>query len=143
MTMRPVRTSSTIAVPSIPLAARSPRKAPTMSNSMAPIASTISGRAGSSAGTSRVSVIGGFRSVRLSMRQNRGGLGRAKRAAVVLHQLRHRSRRHVEHGLRVDAEQNGQGHERPERDYLAVVEVLDRGEARLGERTEYDLAIKP
>src|SRR5262245_40669255 len=139
-TMSPVRISKRIAAPSTMLVARSPRNAPTISSAMAPIASTISGRAGSSTGISAVSVIG---ALPRSMRQQGGGFRRAERAIVVVEQLRDRGRGHVEHRLGVDAEQDGQDHQRAERDDLAIVEILDPGEARLGQGAEHHLAIQP
>src|SRR6476619_5261616 len=123
----PVKNSSRIAAPSMLLVACSPRNAPTISSAMAPRASTISGRAGSRAGISSVSGIDGFR--------------RAERALVVLEQLRHRSRGEVEYRLRVDAEQDGQNDQRTQRDHLAIVEVLDQCQARLGQRAQDDLAV--
>src|SRR6476646_9216569 len=137
----PVKIISRIAAPSMLLVACSPRNAPTISSAMAPSASTISGKAGSRAGISSVSGIDGSRL--WSMRQQGGGFRRAERALVVLEQLRHRSRREVEYRLRVDAEQDGQNDQRTQRDHLAIVEVLDHGEARLGQRAQHHLAIQP
>src|ERR1700704_472074 len=139
--MAPVRINSRIAAPSILLVACSPRNAPTISSAMAPSASTISGRAGSRAGISSVSGIDGSRL--WSMRQQGGGLRRTERALVVLEQLRNRSRREVEHRLRVDAEQDGQDDQRTQGNDLAIVEVLDQSQAGLGQRAEDDLAVEP
>src|SRR5262245_20325602 len=141
-TITPATISSRMAAPSMPLIARSSRKAPTISSSMAPTASTISGSAGSSAGSSAVSVIGGFRGL-CSMDQQGGGFRGPQSAVVVLEQLGDRSRRHVQHRLGIDAEQDGQHDQRPERDDLAVVEILDRGQARLDQRAENDFAVEP
>src|SRR5262245_10196062 len=140
-TIKPATISSRMAAPSMPLIARSSRKEPTISSSMAPTASTISGRAGSSAGSSAVSVIGGFRGL-WSMDQQGGGFRGPQSAFVVLEQLGDGSRRHFQHRLGIDAEQDGQHDQRPQRDDLAVVEILDRGQARLDQRTENDLAVE-
>src|SRR6202008_5119587 len=140
-TMAPARSNIRTAPASTPLVARSPRNTPTISSSMAPMASTISGKAGSSVGIPTVSLIVGFEP--WSMRQEGGSLGRSDGALVILEKLRNRSRREFDHRLRVDAEQNRQGDQRTKRDDLAVVEVLDRSQARLGQRAEDDLAVKP
>src|SRR5262245_19055872 len=141
-TITPATISSRMAAPSMPLIARSSRKAPTISSSIAPTASTISGRAGSSAGSSTVSVIGGVRGL-CSRDQEGGGFRGPQSTFVVLEQLGDRSRRHFQHRLGIDAEQDGQRDQRPERDDLAVVEILDRGQARLDQRAENDLAVEP
>src|SRR5262245_65588352 len=96
-----------MAAPSMPLIARSSRKAPTISSSMAPSASTISGKAGSSAGSSAVSLIGGFRGLYSMDQQGRGFRG-PQSAFVVLEQLRDRSRRHFQHRHGIDADQDAQ-----------------------------------
>src|SRR5712691_11058064 len=71
------------------------------------------------------------------------GLGGAERPLIVVDELGYGRRRHVEHWLRIDAEHNGQDREWPERDDLAVVEVLDRQELGLVERAEDHFAIEP
>src|SRR5262249_12995992 len=139
-TMRPAMIRTRIAVPSMPPTARSPRNAPTMSSNMAPTISTISGSAGTNAGSSTVSVIGErFR----SRREQGGGLHRAERVIVVVEELRDRRCRELEHRLGEDPEQDGQRDQRAERDHLAVVEILDGGKAGLGQRAENDLAVEP
>src|SRR5689334_4875190 len=81
--------------------------------------------------------------LRPSLHQHGGGLRRAERCLILRQQLRDRGGGDVEDRFREDAEQNGQRGERPERDHLAIVEILDRGELRLGEVTEDHLAIEP
>src|SRR5882757_541759 len=83
------------------------RKAPSRSNAMAPSVSTISGRAWV------IDASGMAFTARASLHQ-RGGFRRAKRMLVVVEQRRHGRRRHVEHGLRIEAEQQGQHDQRRE-----------------------------
>src|SRR5262245_27907214 len=110
---------------------------------MAPTASTISGKAGMSSRNSKVSFIGGPCALPRSLDQHGGSLGGAERPMIVVKELGHGGRRHVEHRLGVDAEGDGQCRERSERDDLAIVEILDAGELGLVERPEDDLAIEP
>ena len=58
------------------------------------------------------------------------GLGGADRLLVILQQQRHGRRRHVEDGLGIDAEQDGQDDQRRQHQDLAPVEVGDRLRAR-------------
>src|ERR1043166_2710296 len=130
-------TRNAIAMPSATLATRSPRNAPSISSAMAPTASSSSVAVATSADIWAVSVIGPT-----SSRQGRG-FRRGERVRVVLDQRRDRGRGQIEHQVREHAEQQGQQHERRERDDLAEVEVLEGGERRLVEGPEDHLAIEP
>src|SRR3954468_24746042 len=124
-TTAPAPMSRRIASQFIALAERSPRNAPSISNAMAPTASTISGSAGSRSRNSEASFIGGPCALSRSLHQHGRGLGGAERPLIVVDELGYGCRRHVEHRLGVHAKRNGQHGERPKRDDLAVVEVLD------------------
>ena len=52
-------------------------------------------------------------------------------------------RRHIEHRLRIDPEQNGQHHQRHQRQALAQGEILDARQRRLDQRAEHDFPIEP
>jgi hypothetical protein len=49
----------------------------------------------------------------------------AERVLVIVDQLRHRRRRNIEHRLRINAEHDGQDHERRQHDHFAPADVLD------------------
>src|SRR5215831_19364679 len=117
-------TRITIATPSATFATRSPRNAPSMSSAMAPTASSSSGATAVSA----ESWAGSFIVSSLGRSWQGRGFRRAERVAVVLDQRRDRSRRQVEHQVREHAEQDREHHQRRERDHLAEIEVLERGE---------------
>src|SRR5262252_2420087 len=140
-TMAPAATSSTMASQLTAVVLRSPRNAPSISSTMAPTARTISGRAGKRSWNSKASFIGG--PVERSRHQHGRSLGGAERLIVVVEQLSHRSRRHIEYRLGEEAERDGQQSQRPERDDLAIVKVLDGGELGLVEDPEDHLAIEP
>src|ERR1700710_701721 len=106
-----------------------------MSNAMAPTVSTISGS------TWVIEASGMAFTAKASLRQ-RGGFRRAERILVVVEERRHRRRRHVEHGLRIEAEQQGQHDQRRENRGLAPTHVGDGGEARLVEPGEDDLSVE-
>src|SRR5881394_3207998 len=103
-----------------------------MSNAMAPSVSTISGRAWV------IDASGMAFTAKASLYQ-RGGFRRAERMLVVVEQRRHGRRRHVEHGLGVEAKQQGQHDQRRENRDLAPAHVGDGGQARLVESAEHDL----
>src|SRR5262245_29266843 len=142
-TTAPAPMSKRIASQFIAPAERSPRKAPTINSTMAPTASTISGSAGRRSRNSEASFIGGPCAFSWSLHQQRRGLGGAKRPLIVVDKLGYGRRRHVEHRLRIDAERNGQHGERPERDDLAVVEILDPLELGLVKLAEDHFSIEP
>src|ERR1051326_7982075 len=138
-TMSAAATRIVMAMPSATFATRSPRKAPSISSAMAPIASSSSGAVAMSADIWAGSVIG-----RTLLASWQGcGFRRVERVGVILDQSRHRRRRHIEHEVREHAEQQGQQYERRERDDLAEVEILEGGERRLVEGAEDHLAIEP
>src|SRR6202011_2572454 len=120
-------------------ATRSPRKAPSITSAIAPTASSSSGAVAVSADICAGSVIGRVR----GRSWQRGGFRRVERVGVVLDQSGDRGGGQVEHQVREHPEQEGQRHERRERDDLAEVEVLERGERRLLERAEYHAAVDP
>src|SRR5215813_12291633 len=139
MTMTPAATiNSTTASPLTVAVARLPTPTPSISRTIAPIARISSGRIGCSDGRSRTSVIAGSAS-----EAEQCGLGAAERVVIVVDQRRHRGRRHVEDRLRIDAEQDGEDHERRQDRDLARADIADAGERRLVEHAENDLAIEP
>src|SRR5262245_48273930 len=142
-TAAPAPISRRIASQFMTPAERSPRYAPSISKTMAPTASTISGSAGRRSRNSEASFIDGPSALSGSLHEHRGGLGGAERPLIVVDQLGYGRCRHVEHRLRVDAERNGQHGEWPKRDDLTVIEVLDAHELRLVERAEDHLAVEP
>src|SRR5258708_15539907 len=109
-TIAPAATKRPIASQLTVTAVCSPRNAPSISSAMAPTASTISGKAGSKAGSAVTSFIGIH-----SPQQQRGRVRGVERMRVAVEQLGHRCGRQVEHRLREDAEQDRQYGERPQR----------------------------
>src|SRR5579871_4944447 len=112
---------------------------------MAPTASTSSGRTGVSAVSGAMSFMrAASRSFSRygSLPLQRGGFPGRQCVIVVVEQLRHRCRRHIEHGLRIDAEQDGEDDERHEDDGLADAQIHDAREARLLQGAENDLAVE-
>src|SRR5207244_3210614 len=81
--------------------------------------------------------------LRGSVRRQGRGLGRDEGAVIAVEQLRNGGGRHVEHRLRIESEQDSQSNQGAERDQLTIIEVLYAREARLGERSENDLAVEP
>src|SRR5262249_6914598 len=96
-TTAPAPMSRRIASQFMAPAERSPRDAPSISNTMAPTASTISGSAGSRSRNSEASFIGG--PCALSLHQHGRGLGRAERPLIVVDELGYGRRRHLEDRL--------------------------------------------
>src|SRR5690348_2806785 len=137
----PATTSSRMARPLITPVAPSPRTAPTISNASAPTTSTSSGRMSWMDGRSITSSI----AFKASEPEERGlgAAGRAKRVVIVVDQRRDRGRGYVEHRLRIDAEQDRQHDERRHDRDLARAEIADRGEGRLLQPPEDDLAVEP
>src|SRR5215203_3527227 len=103
---------------------------------MAPTDSTISGKAGAS-DESGMAFIGAA-----SLRKRRG-LGRAQCALIVVEQRGNRGRRHVEHRLRIEAEQQRQHDQRHEDRDLAHAHVADIRERGFLQLTEDHLAVEP
>src|SRR5262249_40630546 len=136
----PATTRRKTASPLMLAVARSPRATPSMSRIMAPAARISSGRIGWSDGTSRISVIAGP----VSVAEQRGlGAARGERVVIVVDQRRHRGGRHLEHRLRIDAEQDRQRDERREDRDLARPEVENGGERGLFQLAKDHLAVEP
>src|SRR5689334_611371 len=105
-----------------------------MSKAMAPHVSTISGSAGI------IDASGMAFTARASLHQ-RGGFRRAECMLVIVEERRDRRRRHVENGLRIEAEQQGQHDQWCKNRDLAPAHVSDGGEAGLFEPAKHDLAV--
>src|SRR5258708_4134568 len=74
--------------------------------------------------------------------QQRGGLDGRHCSGIVVDELLHRGRRHVEHGLRIDAEQDGERDQWHQRQAFAEGEILDARERGFYQRAEDHLAIE-
>src|SRR5580704_13512373 len=105
-----------------------------MSSAMAPCLSTISGNSGLSVDMYAAAFIASPRHRRLK---------RLERVLIIVHQLRHGSRRDVEHRLWIDAEHDGQDHQGRQHHHLAPAEVADIEQAWLHELAENHLAVEP
>src|SRR5215470_3616424 len=137
----PAATRRMIDSPLITPVAESPRIAPSISSSIAPSTRMSSGRIAWRDGKSRTSGI----AVTVSEAEQRrlGGRGCGKRVVIVVDERRHRRRRDVEDRLGIDAEEDGEDHERREDHDLAHPEVANRREGRLFQPAEDDLAVEP
>ena len=116
-------------------AGRSLRKTPSIRSAMAPTPRTSSGSSGTSRARSR-----GVHSPYLV---SAAVCTRADRMMVIVDQARHRDRGHVEHRLRIDAEHDGQDHQRRQNRHLAPADILDVEQAGLLQLAEDHLAVEP
>src|SRR5215472_6185124 len=132
--MAPAVTSSAMAAKSTTRTGALPRNAPSMSSTMAPSPSTISGNTGR---------IAEYAAALIVSPRHRRGLRAMERMLVIVDQLSHRGRRKVEHRLRIDANQDGHDDKRREHHHLAPAKVADRGEARLFQLAEDDFTVEP
>src|SRR5262249_40000542 len=133
-TRTPATNNSTIAAPSTNSLARAGRLAPISKSAIAPSPSTSSGNSGKRFGICAAFITSPCQS---------GAVQRANRMLIIVDELHHRSRRNVEHELRIDAEDDCQNDERRHDRDFAPADVLYGEQGRFFQLAEDDLAIKP
>src|SRR5258706_1027860 len=120
----PASTRRQIARPVTRLVVCWPRKAPSIKSTMAPAASTSSGSTGSK-GYPALSKLMARCPEELPSLQQAGCLHGCDCGGVVIDELLHRRRRHIQHQLRIDPKQDGESHQRHQRQALAEGNILD------------------